>query len=302
MKITGTFLDEISHDIPSANWGKEEWAKDFDTMKSIGIDTVILIRCGYKDKMTFDSELLKKQMNIRPVYIDLVDLFLEQAERCGMDFYFGLYDSGKYWHAGDYEKELDLNINIATEVAEKYCSRKAFKGWYASHEIHRYDDSQIRLIISLCKTLKEIKNLPVLISPYIKGQKQFDNPITLKEHEKHWEMVFSALSGVVDYVAFQDGQVDFSELEDFTRVNKKLADKHRIKSWANIESFERGLSINFLPIDWRNLKMKMDIAEKVGVEKLITFEFSHFMSPNSMYPSANHLFNRYKAMLYVNGN
>ena len=30
MKITGTFLDEITHDIPSANWGPEEWAADFD--------------------------------------------------------------------------------------------------------------------------------------------------------------------------------------------------------------------------------------------------------------------------------
>ena len=41
MKITGTFLDEISHDIPSSNWGPEEWAADFDAMKADGIDTVI---------------------------------------------------------------------------------------------------------------------------------------------------------------------------------------------------------------------------------------------------------------------
>ncbi|MEM7031359.1 MAG: DUF4434 domain-containing protein [Chloroflexota bacterium] len=86
MKITGTFIDEISHDIPSANWGAIEWAQDFDVMKSIGIDTVILIRCGYKDKATFHSKTLKQHFTMRPVYIDLVDLFLEQAERCGMDF------------------------------------------------------------------------------------------------------------------------------------------------------------------------------------------------------------------------
>ena len=30
MGITGTFLDEITHDIPSQNWGEEEWAADFD--------------------------------------------------------------------------------------------------------------------------------------------------------------------------------------------------------------------------------------------------------------------------------
>ena len=42
MKITGTFLDEISHDIPHQNWGEKEWERDFRSMKTAGIDTVIL--------------------------------------------------------------------------------------------------------------------------------------------------------------------------------------------------------------------------------------------------------------------
>ena len=28
LKITGTFLDEISHDIPHQNWGEKEWDKN----------------------------------------------------------------------------------------------------------------------------------------------------------------------------------------------------------------------------------------------------------------------------------
>ena len=39
LKITGTFLDEISHDIPHQNWGEKEWDLDFQHMKRIGIDT-----------------------------------------------------------------------------------------------------------------------------------------------------------------------------------------------------------------------------------------------------------------------
>ena len=50
MKITGTFLDEITHDIPSNNWGRVEWAQDFKLMKAIGIDTVILIRAGCRTR------------------------------------------------------------------------------------------------------------------------------------------------------------------------------------------------------------------------------------------------------------
>ena len=100
MKITGTFIDEITHDIPSANWGEAEWAADFDAMRAVGIDTVILIRAGYRDRMTFPSQTLSAALPMRPAHVDLVDLFLTQAERCGMTFFFGLYDSGRFWHAG----------------------------------------------------------------------------------------------------------------------------------------------------------------------------------------------------------
>ena len=49
LPITGTFLDEISHDIPHQNWGLKEWDLDFQHMKRIGIDTVIMIRSGYRN-------------------------------------------------------------------------------------------------------------------------------------------------------------------------------------------------------------------------------------------------------------
>ena len=51
--IKGTFLDEISHDIPHQNWGRKEWEADFQYMKEVGINLVILIRCGYKKWMTW---------------------------------------------------------------------------------------------------------------------------------------------------------------------------------------------------------------------------------------------------------
>ena len=43
MRIKGTFLDEISHDIPHQNWGEAEWDRDFGYMREASIDTVILI-------------------------------------------------------------------------------------------------------------------------------------------------------------------------------------------------------------------------------------------------------------------
>ena len=298
MRITGTFLDEITHDIPSANWGPQEWAADFDAMQAVGIDTVVLIRAGYGDRVTFASETLAAAQHMRPNYIDLVDLFLAQAERTGMTFYFGLYDSGRFWHEGQPEKEVELNLRFTEEAAQKYAHRAAFGGWYLTHEIHQHDEGVTRLIERLARHVKGLKDVPVLMSPYVRGRKQFDDrPITPAEHEAQWDEIFSILSGFVDIVAFQDGQVDFYELPTFMEINNRLARKHGLRAWSNVESFERGMPLNFLPIDWRNLRYKMDVAGQAQVEKLITFEFSHFMSPNSMWPSAHALYRRYQEYL-----
>ena len=45
MKITATFIDEISHDIPHQNWGRHEWDADFSHMKMVGIDTLTWYNC-----------------------------------------------------------------------------------------------------------------------------------------------------------------------------------------------------------------------------------------------------------------
>lgn len=298
IRISGTFLDEITHDITAQNWGEAEWMADFDAMKAVGIDTVILIRAGYKRTATFNSKVLIKEMDIYPVYQDLVDLFLRQAERCGMKFYFGTYDSGKYWHSGDYRKETDINKAFCEEVITMYGHYPAFGGWYISHEINAFDAGMMRVYEELSTHLRELKPMPILISPYVRGKKQFgEDAISLRQHEAEWEQVFATISAMVDIVAFQDGQIGFGELDDYLQVNRELASKYGIRSWSNVESFDRDMPIKFPPIPFNKLRFKMERAHAAQMEKLITFEFSHFMSPNSIYPSARNLYKRYQEWL-----
>jgi len=298
LPITGTFLDEITHDIPSQNWGEQEWAADFDAMKAVGIDTVILIRAGYRRHATFASQVLQREMQIYPVYTDLVALFLEQAERCGMTFYFGTYDSGTYWHSGAHEREADINRAFCDEVMMRYGDHPAFGGWYISHEINAFDEGMMRVYEQLSAHLRGLKAVPILISPYVRGKKQFGSEaISLRQHEQEWEQVFSSLSGKVDIVAFQDGQIGYEELDDYLQINRALAARHGIQSWSNVESFDRDMPIKFPPIPFPRLRFKMERAEQAGMDKLITFEFSHFMSPNSCYPSARNLYRQYARWL-----
>lgn len=99
--------------------------------------------------------------------------------------------------------------------------------------------------------------------------------------------------GAVDIVAFQDGHVEYDELVDFLKVNKKLADRYGLECWTNSETFDRDMPIKFLPIKWEKLRLKMGLAAQAGYRNAITFEFSHFMSPQSAYLQAGHLYDRY---------
>ncbi len=295
MKITGTFLDEITHDIPSQNWGPAEWARDFDAMRQVGIDTVILIRAGYRNRATFDSTVLQDYQPMLPAYQDLVRLFLDEAERCGMDFFFGTYDAGTFWDEGDYREEVDINKDFCVEVLERYGDADAFAGWYICHEINAYDDAQMALYEELADHLRGLKNIPILMSPYMKGGKQYeDEALSFEEHAASWERVFKRLQEHVDIVAFQDGNVPLPDLPRYLAVNRELAQAHGLTSWSNVETFDRDVRTKFPPIDFRKLRYKMEQAVQADVEKLITFEFSHFLSPNSMFASARSLHRRYQ--------
>lgn len=303
MKITATFIDEISHDIPHQNWGSKEWAQDFGHMKKMGIDTVVLIRAGYRKFLSYPSEYLIENHGCFPPSQDLVKLFLELSDRFGMNFYFGIYDSGTYWDTGDMSAEIAVNIPLIEEAYARYGHYESFKGWYLSLELSRKTKGAISAIKNLGQHCKKVSGgLPVLISPWIDGKKAVmaasealhkQTSISLEAHETEWDEIFKGIQGAVDIVAFQDGHVDFEDLQDYLGVNKKLADRYGMASWTNTESFDRDMPIKFLPIKFDKLQYKLDKAQKAGMSKAITFEFSHFMSPQSAYSQAGHLFNRY---------
>lgn len=303
LKITGTFLDEISHDIPHQNWGEKEWDLDFQYMKRMGIDTVIMIRSGYRKFITYQSKYLLSKGCYMPS-VDLLDMFLRLADKYNMKFYFGLYDSGHYWDTGDLSHEVEDNKYVIEEVWNNYgCRHKSFGGWYISGEISRRTKGAIKGFYEMGKQCKDVSNgLPTFISPWIDGKKAVlasesrlakEDVVSIEQHEKEWDEIFDGIHTVVDACAFQDGHIDYDELDAFFSVNKKLADRYGIECWTNAESFDRDMPIKFLPIKFDKLRMKLEAAQRAGYEKAITFEFSHFMSPQSSYLQAGHLYDRY---------
>ena len=266
--VRATFLDEVSWDIPHQNWGVREWDADFRAMKNMGINTVVLIRAGLGRWIAAPFECLLESEEVYYPPVDLVEMFLTLADKYDMAFYFGMYDSGKYWQEGLFQREIDLNLKLIDEVWARYGHHESFQGWYLSQEISRRTKNMSRIYAEVGRHAKAVSGgLKTMISPYIYGVKTDqvmagDKALSVEEHRREWNEILGNVAGAVDILAFQDGQVDYRELYDYLVVNKALADKYGMECWTNIESFDRDMPIRFLPIKWEKLLLKLDAARR----------------------------------------
>lgn len=288
--IKATFIDEITYDIPSQNYSDNDWKNDLDNMLEVGIDTLVIMRGYFYDKCLFPSKAFNKTNND-----DFFKLILKEAEKRNMKVYLGLYITNLTWNDGDYKFEFKQNKIYIKEVLERYSKYKSFIGWYIPHEAGHDIYNFKKTLYTLTKYLKEITpNKKVLISPFFRDKSIGFNPsFNPNETKAIWEDLFKESGKYIDVCAFQDGTSTIKNLGEYFKVMKEVCHKHKIELWANVETFERDVRQMFLPIDFRVLKEKISI-EKEYCDNMITFEFSHFMSPLSIFESARRLNKLYK--------
>lgn len=289
LPITGTFLDEISFDIPSQNWGSAEWSADFDAMRTIGIDTVIIIRGGLRRRTLFPSRVIGTNPPV-----DLATLFFEQCDARNMNLYFGTYDSWEWARKGVWREEIALNRQFMREVWDRYGSHPSFAGWYLAHETSHRRLHFREIYGELSEQAKKLSpRKTVLISPFYPARKIYgEKAMSPAKFADDWRRMLHGIT-TVDYAAFQDGTADLDELEAYLGQAKAVMNDLGIRLWSNVETFTRDMPIKFPPIDYRELREKLIIAARYSA-KAITFEFSHFMSPHSCSDAARNLFNRYR--------
>jgi len=289
LPITGTFLDEITFDIPSQNWGPDEWRADFDEMKAIGIDTVIIIRGGLRGETIFPSRVIGAE----PQH-DLARFFLEEASKRSMQLYFGTYDSWDWARKGTWKKEIEINKRFMSEVWNRYNSYPSFAGWYLTHETSHRRFHFREIYAGLSEHAKKLTpHKRVLISPFYPSRKIYgEKSLNPRQFADNWRRMLQGIT-TIDYAAFQDGTAGLHELEEYLAQAKLVMDELGIQLWNNVETFARDMPIKFPPIDFRELQQKLVTSARYAT-KNITFEFSHFMSPNSCYPAARNLYKRYR--------
>ena len=286
--ITATFLDEITYDIPSSNWTRKQWCKDLDHMKKVGIDTIVFIRGGFYDKAVFPS---KHFSNLQEENDDFAGMIFQEAAKRNMKVFMGLYISNITWNDGDAQGEIEKNKVFVEEVLERYGNMPSFEGWYIPHETcDRGGNIKETMggLAALCKEKSPDKK--VLVSPFFRtsvtlGEELAYSPERMAEE---WDEIWEYGGQYIDYCAFQDGTAPLEQLADYFIAMKRVCDKYNMQLWANVETFERDVRRMYYPIPFDLLRKKINVLRPY-VDKMMTFEFSHFLSPQSIYPSARNL-------------
>ena len=273
-----------------------DWTREIETMKSAGIDSIVLQWLGYDGAKFYEGQF--NQMN---------EALLNYADRHGMSVYLGLWFGSEFWETAKTIDSEYFRVHANAQNAGKlvketagilqrlsgYTSHSSFKGWYIPQEVWNQDytqDEQNRLkacLKRMCDLARGTHSGRILISPIF-------NPglATTAQTTEVYKNVFSG-TGITD-VLVQDGagakQWDTeakirANIPRYLEAYKAAAHHAGAKFWCNIESLEGPENGPFFPTNFDRLKKQIEIetqyADADGAlrPQIITFDFYHYMSP-----------------------
>jgi len=314
--ITGTFINLLLGDTGINNYGLEEWEIDFQLMKAIGIDTVIVLR-GETAGDGRHLSALDPRSTTWPEDPNLLSMFFRLCEKYDIKLYLGGTQNATNLHLGEWQKEVYANEVFYGKMLEKFGHYSCFQGLYVSLEALPWHFNFFDILIGIIEAMHRFApEKKVLLSPvFFPLTGNMSSRYSLEEFKRVWGAgFFEKVAGKLDYCAPQDaftipeccyGKTIVSDIEAWYAGTKTMLEDNGVKLWANIETFQRKYGCfdatpgqDFRTIDYRSLYMKLQAATP-HVDKLITFEFSSCMSPNAEWGSSARLFNRYLEMVGI---
>jgi sugar phosphate isomerase/epimerase len=291
-KITGTFLqlDEVNLQYPKAKWDEE-----FRIMKEMGMDTVAIQYWGSPNKVVdYPSNIFP-----RSKYTHIADWMFELAEKYGIKLFIGILLIDGWWTASKepvyFDKALPLQIQVIDELQSFYGKYPSFYGWYITEELDdlnwKTPESQANVIAFFKKLVAHCKevsgNKPVLTAPFIGWNTGSNLHMTEEAFEQLWTDFFRETD--IDIISLQDASIraKYHEqvLTPYFRALQRAAKKTGKEAWSDLETFEQIEGWPFdanpfkaVPARFDRILKQMEI-ESPFVDKIITFEFHHYMCP-----------------------
>ena len=139
--LRGSFLT-FDRELP-----RELWAKEFDHMQAVGMDTIVVLAVGHlrsnsADPMRYspsaDGLLYPSRWAPTPNARadDRLETILSLADQRGMKVHIGSLQTESDWTTGlEFAALREYNKRIATEILERYRTHPSLVGWYFPQEL-----------------------------------------------------------------------------------------------------------------------------------------------------------------------
>ncbi len=285
--ISGSFIQLSYGDI----WTQADWEEEFDYMKDLGMDHVILQwivdfspseKAVYYDSPLYNASTGYANRNNQDTLLNV----LTAAENKGIDVWVGLAANEQWWDSATDQAwltgEAQANKDVIKDIwdsPEGYKNISSFKGWYSVWEIENYrfsaraDQQKLR---SALKTIVDYAHSytgkPVMTSPYIGGYSTALSPSGWKDM---WTYILNPGDGAnFDVVAPQDSFGNITST--YIAALKEAVDTNPgCEMWSNIETYVPSTGYGEPTITM----LDQVNSEIPYVSKMTSFSFLHYHSP-----------------------
>lgn len=289
------------------NWDEGKWFSELNYLKKDKMEYIVLTGITFTSndltKTAYNSSLpeTKKIYGDR----DEVELCLKAAEKLGIKVFLSTDFNTEWWQKAGIDSDwLSGQMNranlICDELYKKYHSKykNAFYGWYFPYEIDNVNFNNHSKFNSLANAININLNyldskgerLPFMMSPFMNSA--FG---TSKQYANNWKYFFSITNlKPNDVFCPQDsvgaGGLDVNEVNSwFTALRKSVDVKKGLKLWANLETFDY---VNNSTVTLDRIVKQM-YMEQPCVDKIISFSYTHYYSPNNIDPGFNKAYYKY---------
>ncbi len=299
LRLDGTF---IQYQEPMMAMDADAWRRELDTMRQARLSLVV-VQCLQHDDRRFIPEA--------PDHFDPTRAILEYADRHEMQVFLGLATDKAWWHQSTESSYLDTAARqdraLADEVWKRYGRHASFAGWYLPREMWDgpYTPEQIerlagyfRTVGDHCRTLSGRK--PVAIAPFFSGN------VSAAEVGRIYSRFLDKAG--LDVVMLQDGVGargwDHQVAERIVPCFAALRDAcvtHGVELWSDLESFRL---VEPATAERPHPRFAPAAADRIGrqlaaaapfVQRFVTFDFFHYMSPHRHDEARTRLHEQYMA-------
>lgn len=265
------------------SWSQHHWDVEFENLRSIGINTVIInAACTATTAMYPGCSLEGALMSG-----NALDKVFQSADSTGMKVVLGLYYDSDWWtKMADitYLHQLyEKNTAVFNDLWSRYSSSSSLMGWYIVQEIDnnmfKWEVNRVKFVDTFLRPLTQdihskSPSFIICTAPYF-----YPSGASARDYGDWWIKTFTDvphLNLLIPQDGIGAGGYPFSFVTSYFNELKRACDSTGRMMWSDLEIFDN--TTTWVSASISRVTTQLEI-EKPYVLAFTCWEYSYYMSP-----------------------